>query len=55
MTTQVAIGGVAATTLALAAVPDHTVLGAGTVWAFVVLRFLGGIFRREPRFQPGNG
>lgn len=44
MTTQVAIGGVAATTLALAAVPDHTVLGAGTVWAFVVLRFLGGIF-----------
>lgn len=44
VTTQVTIGGVAATTLALAAVPGHDVLGAGTVALVLALRFVGGVF-----------
>lgn len=43
-TTRIAIAGIAATTAAIALVPGHTTLGAATLWAFVALRFLGGIF-----------
>ena len=43
-TTRIAIAGIAATTAAIALVPGHTTLGAATLWAFVVLRFLGGVF-----------
>lgn len=43
-TTRVALAGVALTTLLIALVPGHEVLGAGTLAVVVVLRFLGGIF-----------
>ncbi|WP_198684054.1 MFS transporter [Brachybacterium sp. YJGR34] len=43
-TTRVAIAGTALCALAIALVPTHEVLGAGTIGAILVLRFLGGIF-----------
>ncbi|MEV8254735.1 MFS transporter [Rhodoglobus sp. NPDC076762] len=43
-TTKVALLGVALTTLLIALVPDHTVLGGGTLAAILLLRFVGGIF-----------
>ena len=43
-TTRLAIGGTAVCALAIAVVPTHEVLGAGTVALVLVLRFLGGIF-----------
>ncbi|MBH0024629.1 MFS transporter [Salinibacterium sp. SWN248] len=43
-TTKVALLGVALTTLLIAFVPDHTVLGSGTLAAILLLRFVGGIF-----------
>ncbi|TFD45778.1 MFS transporter [Cryobacterium frigoriphilum] len=43
-TTQITIAGVALTTLLIAAVPAHGLLGAGTLLLIVALRFLGGIF-----------
>ncbi|WP_020016084.1 MFS transporter [Promicromonospora sukumoe] len=43
-TTRVALAGVALTTLLIALVPGHEVLGAGTLAIVVALRFLGGIF-----------
>ncbi|WP_081743323.1 MFS transporter [Arthrobacter sp. H20] len=43
-TTQVALTGIAVTTLLIALVPGHTVLGSGTLLAIVALRFVGGVF-----------
>lgn len=43
-TTRIAIAGTAACALAIAAVPTHQLLGAGTVALILLLRFLGGIF-----------
>ena len=43
-TTRVALAGVSLTTLLIALVPGHEVLGAGTLAIVVALRFLGGIF-----------
>ena len=43
-TTKVALAGIAATTLLIAAVPGHEVLGGGTVALILALRFLGGVF-----------
>jgi MFS family permease len=43
-TTQITIAGVALTTLLIAAVPAHSLLGSGTLLLIVTLRFLGGIF-----------
>lgn len=43
-TTQVALTGIAVTTLLIALVPGHTVLGSGSLFAIVALRFVGGIF-----------
>jgi MFS family permease len=43
-TTKVALTGVALTTLLIALVPGHAVLGGGTLGAILALRFLGGIF-----------
>ncbi len=43
-TTRLAIAGTAACALAIALVPTHEVLGAGTVALVLALRFLGGIF-----------
>ncbi len=43
-TTQVALVGIAVTTLLIALVPGHTVLGSGTLLTIVALRFVGGIF-----------
>ncbi len=43
-TTRIAIGGTALCAAAIAAVPSHEVLGAGTVALILLLRFLGGIF-----------
>ena len=43
-TTQVALTGIAVTTLLIALVPGHTVLGSGTLLTIVALRFVGGIF-----------
>jgi MFS family permease len=43
-TTRLAIAGTALCALAIAAVPTHEVLGAGTVALVLLLRFLGGIF-----------
>jgi len=43
-TTRVALAGVALTTLLIALVPGHQVLGGGTLATVVALRFLGGIF-----------
>ncbi|MHA7285887.1 MFS transporter [Arthrobacter sp. MDT3-44] len=42
--TKVALAGIAATTLLIAAVPGHEVLGWGTVVLILALRFLGGVF-----------
>ncbi|MHA7179810.1 MFS transporter [Arthrobacter sp. MDB2-24] len=42
--TKVALAGIAATTLLIAAVPGHEVLGWGTVALILALRFLGGVF-----------
>lgn len=43
-TTRVAITGTAVCALLIAVMPTHDVLGAGTIAAILVLRFLGGIF-----------
>ena len=43
-TTRIAIAGTAVCALAIAAVPTHELLGAGTVALILLLRFLGGIF-----------
>lgn len=43
-TTKVAIAGIAITTLLIALIPNHDLGGAATLWAFVALRFIGGIF-----------
>ncbi|UTT66738.1 MFS transporter [Janibacter sp. CX7] len=43
-TTQVAIAGTAACSLAIAAVPTHESIGALAIAAVVVLRFVGGVF-----------
>ncbi|XNS28034.1 MFS transporter [Citricoccus nitrophenolicus] len=43
-TTRIAIAGTAVCALAIAAVPTHELLGAGTVALILALRFLGGIF-----------
>lgn len=43
-TTKIALAGIALTTLLIALVPGHTVLGGGTLLLIVGLRFLGGIF-----------
>ncbi|MHB1173385.1 MAG: MFS transporter, partial [Lacisediminihabitans sp.] len=44
MTTKVALTGIALTTLLIALIPSHAVLGTGTLLIILVLRFLGGIF-----------
>ena len=44
MTTKVALTGVGLTTLLIALVPGHAVLGTGTLLIILALRFLGGIF-----------
>ena len=43
-TTQLAIGGTAACSLAIAAVPTHESIGVAAIAAVVVLRFVGGAF-----------
>jgi len=43
-TTKIAIAGIAITTLLIALIPNHDVGGEATLWAFVALRFVGGIF-----------
>ena len=43
-TTKVAIAGIAITTLLIALIPSHDVAGVGTLWMFVALRLIGGIF-----------
>ncbi|GAA4769255.1 MFS transporter [Citricoccus nitrophenolicus] len=43
-TTRIAIAGTAVCALAIAAMPTHELLGAGTVTLILALRFLGGIF-----------
>ncbi|MEV4901198.1 MFS transporter [Citricoccus sp. NPDC055426] len=43
-TTRIAIAGTAVCALAIAAMPTHELLGAGTVALILALRFLGGIF-----------
>lgn len=43
-TTKIALTGVGAATLLIATVPDHAVLGSGTLFLMVALRLLGGIF-----------
>lgn len=43
-TTRVAIAGTAACALAIAVMPTHEILGAGTIALILALRFLGGIF-----------
>jgi hypothetical protein len=43
-TTQIALTGIAVTTLLIALVPGHTVLGSGSLLAVVALRFAGGVF-----------
>lgn len=43
-TTKIALAGIALTTLLIALVPGHAVLGGGTLLLIVALRFLGGIF-----------
>ncbi|XVX20237.1 MFS transporter [Actinomycetota bacterium] len=43
-TTEIAILGTALCSLAVAALPTHEVLGAWTLLALLVLRFLGGVF-----------
>lgn len=43
-TTQVAIAGTAACTLAIAAVPSHESVGTAAIALVVLLRFVGGVF-----------
>lgn len=43
-TTRIALAGVAVTTLLIACVPDHRLLGSGTLFTVLGLRFLGGMF-----------
>jgi len=43
-TTKVALAGIALTTLLIALVPGYSVLGNGTLFIIVGLRFLGGVF-----------
>ncbi|MCA1307359.1 MFS transporter [Microbacterium esteraromaticum] len=43
-TTKIAIAGIAVTTLMIAFIPGHDIGGVWTLWAFVALRFVGGIF-----------
>lgn len=43
-TTKIAIAGIALTTLLIALIPNHDLGGAWTLWAFIALRFLGGVF-----------
>ncbi|WP_341940638.1 MFS transporter [Microbacterium sp. LWH10-1.2] len=43
-TTTAAIAGIAITTLLIALIPTHDVGGAATLWTFVALRFVGGVF-----------
>jgi MFS family permease len=43
-TTKIALTGIALTTLLIAFVPSHAVLGSGTLLIILVLRLLGGIF-----------
>ena len=43
-TTRIALAGVAATTFLIACVPGYSVLGTGTLFVIVGLRFLGGVF-----------
>jgi MFS family permease len=43
-TTKVALMGIALTTLLIAVVPGYSVLGGGTLFFIVGLRFLGGVF-----------
>jgi len=43
-TTKISIAGVAITTLLVAAIPGQVLIGPGTLFSIVVLRFLGGIF-----------
>ena len=43
-TTKIAIAGIAITTFLIALIPNHDLGGAATLWAFVALRFIGGIF-----------
>lgn len=43
-TTKIAIAGIAITTLLIALIPNHDLGGAATLWAFIAVRFLGGIF-----------
>jgi MFS family permease len=43
-TTKVALAGIALTTFLIALVPGHSVLGGGTLFFIVGLRFLGGVF-----------
>lgn len=43
-TTKIAIAGTAASTLGIALMPDHHLLGPTTITAVIALRFLGGVF-----------
>lgn len=43
-TTQIAIAGTATTTLAIAAVPSHALIGAWAIGLVIALRFIGGMF-----------
>lgn len=43
-TTKVALAGIALTTFLIALVPGYSVLGGGTLFFIVGLRFLGGVF-----------
>jgi MFS family permease len=43
-TTRVVLIGVAVTTLLIAVVPGHAVLGQGTLLVVIALRFVGGVF-----------
>ena len=43
-TTQIALIGIAVTTLLIAVIPGHSMLGTGTLLAIVALRFIGGVF-----------
>lgn len=43
-TTKVALAGIALTTFLIALVPGYSVLGGGTLFLIVGLRFLGGVF-----------
>ncbi len=43
-TTRIALAGIALTTFLIALVPGYSVLGGGTLFLIVGLRFLGGVF-----------